>query len=113
MWQQELNVYMAAVLLKVLSNPHLACLAVLLAIIPISKINKLLQAQKEFVKKVVDCDSTLQALVVQEMDSAVQQAPVFQKVATAIHQINHYRLESTIIIGFLNTYPLNSGLSSG
>ena len=34
--------------------------------------------KKELVKKVVHCDSALQALVVQKMDSAVHQAPVVQ-----------------------------------
>ena len=38
-----------------------------------------------------------------------QQAPVVQKVDSAIHWINHYPLDS--VIGFLNTYPLDSDLS--
>ena len=38
-----------------------------MTIIPFSKVNKLLYAQKELVHS----DSTLQALVVQKMDSAV------------------------------------------
>ena len=39
------------------------------------------------------------------------QAPVVQNVDNAIHQINHYALDSTI--GFPNTYALDSDLSSG
>ena len=37
------------------------------------------------------------------------QAPVVQKVNSAIHRINHYPLDSAV--GFLNTYPLDSDLS--
>ena len=36
---------------------------------------------------------------------------VFQKVDNAIQQINHHPVDS--IICFLNTYPLDSDLSSG
>ena len=38
-------------------------------------------------------------------------APVVQKVESAIHQINHYPMDSAI--GFPNTYTLDSDLSSG
>ena len=38
-------------------------------------------------------------------------APVVQKVDNAIHQLNHYPLESAI--GFPNTYSLDSDLSAG
>ena len=40
-----------------------------------------------------------------------EQAPVVQKVDSAIQRINHYPVDSTI--GFPNTYPLDSDLSSG
>ena len=39
------------------------------------------------------------------------QAPVVQKVDSAIHHINLYQVDSAI--GFPNTYPLDSDLSSG
>ena len=39
------------------------------------------------------------------------QVPVVQKLDSAIHQINHYPLDSTI--GFPNTYPLGRELSGG
>ena len=39
------------------------------------------------------------------------QAPVVQKVDSAIYRINLYPLDSAI--GFPNTYPLDSDLSSG
>ena len=39
------------------------------------------------------------------------QAPVVQKVDSAIHRLNPYPLDSAI--GFPNTYPLDSDLSSG
>ena len=38
-------------------------------------------------------------------------APVVQKVDSAIHRINHYPVDNPI--GFPNTYPLDSDLSSG
>ena len=38
--------------------------------------------------------------------------PVAQKLDSAIRQINLYLLDSAII-GFLNTYPLDSDLSTG
>ena len=37
-------------------------------------------------------------------------APVVQKVDSAIQRINHYPADS--VIGFPNTYPLDSDLSS-
>ena len=46
-------------------------------------------------KELVHSDSTLQALVVQKMDSAV-------------HQINHYPVDNAT--GFLYTYPLNGAI---
>ena len=39
------------------------------------------------------------------------QAPVVQKVDSAIHRINLYPVDNPI--GFPNTYPLDSDLSSG
>ena len=39
------------------------------------------------------------------------QAPVVQKVDSAIHWINHYTVDNTI--GFVNTFPLDSNLSGG
>ena len=39
------------------------------------------------------------------------QAPVVQKVDSAIHRINHYPLDSAI--GFPNTYPMEIDLSDG
>jgi len=44
------------------------------------------------------------------MVSAVQ-APVVQKMDSAIHWINLYPVDNAI--GFPNTYPLDSDLSSG
>ena len=37
------------------------------------------------------------------------QAPVVQKLDSAIHRVNHYPLDSTI--DFLYTYPLDTDLS--
>ena len=37
--------------------------------------------------------------------------PSFGKVDSATHWINYYPKESAIIIGFHNTYPLDSNLS--
>ena len=39
------------------------------------------------------------------------QAPVVQKVNSAIHRINQYLVDSTV--GFANAYPLDSDLSGG
>ena len=39
------------------------------------------------------------------------QAPVVQKLDSAIHRINHYPADS--VIDFRNTYPLDSDLSGG
>ena len=38
-------------------------------------------------------------------------APVVQTLDSAIHRINHYPVDS--VIGFPNTYPLDSDLSGG
>ena len=38
-------------------------------------------------------------------------APVVQTLDSAIHRINHYPADS--VIGFPNTYPLDSHLSGG
>ena len=38
-------------------------------------------------------------------------APVVQTLDSAIHRINHYPVDS--VIGFPNTYPLDSDLSAG
>ena len=38
-------------------------------------------------------------------------APVVQTLDSAIHRINHYPADS--VIGFPNTYPLDSDLSGG
>ena len=43
------------------------------------------------------------------VDSAIHQAPVVQKVGSAIHRINHYPVDSTV--GFANAYRLDSDLS--
>ena len=40
-----------------------------------------------------------------------EQAPVVQTLDSAIHRINHYPVDS--VIGFPNTYPLDSDLSGG
>ena len=40
-----------------------------------------------------------------------KQAPVAQTLDSAIHLINHYPADS--VIGFPNTYPLDSDLSGG
>ena len=36
-----------------------------------------------------------------------------QKVDNTIHQINHYPANDSVYTCFVNTYPLNSDLSSG
>ena len=50
---------------------------------------------------------TLQAPVVQTLDGTIYEAPVVQKVDSAI-RINRYPLDSAI--GFPNTYPLDSAI---
>ena len=44
-------------------------------------------------------------------DNTADLALVVQNVDNAIHQINHYPVDS--IVCFANTYPLDSDLSSG
>ena len=39
------------------------------------------------------------------------QAPVVQRLDNTIHRINHYPADS--VVCFVNTYPLDSDLSSG
>jgi len=39
------------------------------------------------------------------------EAPIVQRVDNAIHQINHYAVDS--VVCFDNTYPLDSSSSSG
>ena len=41
----------------------------------------------------------------------IQWAPVFQKVASAIHRINFFLADNAIVSR--NTYPLDSDLSGG
>ena len=43
--------------------------------------------------------------------AVVIQASVNQTLDSAIHRINHYKADS--LIGFPNTYPLDSDLSDG
>ena len=52
-----------------------------------------------------------QALVVQMLGSAIHQAPVVQKLDSAILRINHYPADNAIVS--CNTYPLDSDLSGG
>ena len=40
-------------------------------------------------------------------------APVVQTLDSAIHWINHYPLDNSIIIGFASVYPLDSDLYGG
>ena len=47
----------------------------------------------------------------EEVDSVIYQAPVVQTVDNAIHRINHYPLDITIV--FAITYPVDSDLSGG
>jgi len=46
-----------------------------------------------------------------QFDCGEFQAPVVQKVDSAIHRINLYPVDGSI--GFLDTYPLSSDLSGG
>ena len=43
--------------------------------------------------------------------SSEEQGPVVQKLDSAIHRINHYQVDNTIV--FANAYPLDSDLSGG
>ena len=52
-----------------------------------------------------------QVLIVQTLDSANPPGPVVQKADSTIQRINLYPLDNAI--GFPNTYPLESNLSSG
>ena len=45
------------------------------------------------------------------MTYVIHQAPVVQKLDSAIHRINLYPVDNAI--GFPNTYPLDSDLSGG
>ena len=40
-------------------------------------------------------------------------APVVQTLDSTIHRRNHYRYPEDGVIGFQNTYPLDSDLSGG
>ena len=51
------------------------------------------------------------APVVQTLDSAIHQAPAVQTLDSAIHRIDHYPVDR--VIGFPNTYALDSDLSGG
>ena len=53
----------------------------------------------------------LEAPVVQKVDSAIHQAPVVQTLDSTIHRINRYPADS--VIDFRNTYQLDSDLSGG
>ena len=55
----------------------------------------------------VNRNNFLVFIIVTFMDLAL----VVQKLDSAIHGINHYPADS--VIGFSNTYPLDSGLSGG
>ena len=46
-----------------------------------------------------------------QLSSATVQAPVVEKLDSAIHRINHYPVDNAV--GFPNTYPLDSDLSGG
>ena len=45
------------------------------------------------------------------MEKIDLQAPVAQRLDNAIHRINHYPVDS--VVCFVDTYPLDSDLSSG
>ena len=45
------------------------------------------------------------------INAMTELAPVVQTLDSAIHRINHYPVDS--VIGFPNTYPLDSDLSGG
>ena len=51
------------------------------------------------------------APVVQTLDSAIHQAPAVQMLDSVIHRIDHYPVDR--VIGFPNTYALDSDLSGG
>ena len=53
----------------------------------------------------------LQGQESQELRAGIDQARVVQRLDNAIHRINHYPADS--VVGFVNTYPLDSDLSSG
>ena len=55
--------------------------------------------------------AVLSPFFLQDVIARHNQAPVVQKVDSAIHRINVYPLDSAI--GFPNTYPLDSDLSGG
>ena len=40
----------------------------------------------------------------------IKQGPVVQRVDKIIHQINHYPVDSVVVVGFVNTaiYPVDS-----
>ena len=52
-----------------------------------------------------------QAPAVQRLDNTIHQARVVHWLDNAIRRMNHYPADSGV--GFVNTYPLDSDLSSG
>ena len=62
------------------------------------------------IKIVPEGASTGQIIVLFDVH-VLGQVPVVQRVGNAIHQINHYPVDS--IVCFVNSYPLDSELSSG
>ena len=48
-----------------------------------------------------------------EMLGSYNQGLVVQRVDNAIHRINHYPTDGVTVVCFVNTYPLDSDLSSG
>ena len=49
--------------------------------------------------------------VARSLNNTIHLAPVVRKVDNAIHRINYYPADS--VVCFVNTYPLDSDLSSG
>ena len=57
----------------------------------------------------IRADPSIQAPVVQTLDSVIHQAPVVQMLHRAIYRIKIYPVDNAI--GFPNTYPLDSDLT--
>ena len=64
-----------------------------------------------FDREIRGCASTIGGLLLFVVSFLFTQAPVVQKLDSAIHRINLYPVDNAI--GFPNTYPLDSDLSGG
>ena len=70
---------------------------------------RLITVAKKLLGTLRSDDGNANENVKKDSDRFNKQAPVAQTLDSAIHRINHYPADS--VIGFPNTYPLDSDLS--